>query len=176
MEQDLKDRIEKAIQSKLEDEKENVRFTAIKAMSLLSGTVETSVEELIKCLIDGDDRQRSQSRDALMQVGVEAVLPLVELLENGGLQDPDWEDGDPEEDRYLADQDGRLSAIAILTEIYMREEQKDKESGTSSKTDGKKVRNPQDQKLADLIKDALKEGLTEVFEKLVPSAETPDSN
>lgn len=175
MEQALKELIEKAIQNRLEDEKENVRFTAIKAMSLLSGTVETSVTELIKCLVDGDDRQRSQARDALMQVGPEAVEPLVKLLENGGLQDPDWEEGDPEEDRYLRDQDGRLHAIAILTEIYMRERQKEVDSGEASCCGDKPVkRNPQDQKLVGLIKDALKQGMTEVFEGLARPAETTD--
>lgn len=161
MNQAMKEKIEAAIQGRLEDDKETVRFTAIKAMSMLKGTVNASVSELIKCMVDGDKREREQSKLALMEVGEEAVEPLINILERG-VRDPDWnpEEDDPE-DQFYQDQDARLNAISILTEIYLRAEHEDEHEGGCC--NGEKKRSKHDQAFIDLLKEAGKELITDII-------------
>ncbi len=164
MDQETREKIENAISGRLKDEIEGVRFVAIKAMSLLKGTVDASVEELIRCLVFGDNRQSNQAKDALINVGEPAVDGLIEILEKG-VRNPDYdpEDEDGGEEEWIQDQNARLNALGILTEIYKQADHKDKQ-GEESDCCGHKKDGPQE--LVDVIKEGLSSVLSDIFTRL----------
>lgn len=101
MDANLKEQLIESIKACLEDEKNPVRRTAVRALSLIDETVEVSIPLLVDTAIEGDKLERVKACENLVAVGEKAIPLVIEKL----VDHPD-------------DQDARLQGISILMSIY----------------------------------------------------------
>lgn len=118
MDSSLKERLIESVKARLDDEKKNVRYTAIRALSIFKETVGIAVPLLVETAIEGEKLERSRAIDNLIAVGEEAVPEVIEKLVN-----------------HEDDQDARLTGIGILTAIYENDEAKESATGASCDKD-----------------------------------------
>lgn len=96
-----KERLIEAIKGRIEDEKSAVQHTAVRAMSLMTETVEISVPLLVETAIEGDKQERLRALENLVAVGEGAIDEVIDKMVN-----------------HPTDQDARLQGINVLMTIY----------------------------------------------------------